>query len=64
MDIVEERHAALGPGGNSSVNSLATAAVIVWETLRMPVDSSLDQIQQVSKADAEISFLPSSCYLS
>lgn len=45
-----------------AVNSLATAAVIVQETLQ--ADSSLDQIQQVSEADAEVSFLPSSCYLS
>lgn len=63
MDIVEEEQAALGPGGNSSVNSLATAAVIVREMLRQ-ADSSLDQKRRVSKADAEISFLPSSCYLS
>lgn len=63
MHIVEEKPAALGPVGNSSVNSLATAAVIVREMLRQ-ADSSLDQIQPVSKADAEISSLPSSCYLS
>lgn len=63
MAIVEEEQAALGPGGDGSVNSLATAPVIVQETLRQ-ADSSLDQIHQVSKADAEISFLPSSCYLS
>lgn len=57
MHIVEEKPAALGPVGNGSVNSLATAAVIVREMLRQ-ADSSLDQIQPVSKADAEISSLP------
>lgn len=63
MDIVEEEQAALGPGGDASVNSLATAPVIVRETLRQ-ADSSLDQIHHVSTADAETSFLPSSCCLS
>lgn len=63
MDTVEEKEAALGPGRDGSVNSLTTTAVIVREMLRQ-ADSSLDQIQQVSKADAEISFLPSSCCLS
>lgn len=61
MDVVGERLAALGPGGKSSVNSLATAAVFVLETLQMQADSSLDRIQQVTEADAEISSLLSSC---
>lgn len=63
MDTVEEEQAALGPGGDGSVNSLAAAAVIVRETLRQ-ADSSLDQKQPVSEAGAEISFLPSSCCVS
>lgn len=62
MDRVEERQAALSPGGNSSVNSLATTAGIVWEMPRMQADSSSDQIQQASKADAKISFPAAVCH--
>lgn len=46
MDIVEEEHAPLGSDRDSSVNSLATAAVIVQETLRK-ADSSTDHIQSL-----------------
>lgn len=63
VDIAEEEHAALGPDGERSVSSLATAAVVFQERLRQ-ANMSLDQMQQVSKADDEISFLPSSCCMS